>query len=875
MSFLVPEFLETTPSNKPYTVLFDSGSTSTWIARRCLPPDFTPCDAPPLTGTTLAGPFTSKAIVHLFGVRLPEFRRNVSLTELKARVFDNDCRYDIIMGRNTLQVFRIQLDFDKNMIRCGTTERPMQHPPTTSPGDEAKLALELMLDHMELSSEFDSPPLAHDDMYFPSPMSDLERSTAIPSDPSWNESDQDALASAILPSKYDATDIETIVRRCTHLCPQQQDDLLDVLSRFPKLFNNELDVYPHEKIHLDIDPTISPHITHAYPVPRSQLQLFKDELDRLVSIGVLEPGGRSEWISGTFITPKKDSRVRWVSDFRALNKAIKRRVYPIPRIQDILSRRNGYKFLSKLDISMQYYTFKLDDESKELCTIATPFGLYCYRRLPMGISTSPDIAQEIMERVLALIEDIEIYIDDIACFSNAWRDHMNLLKVVLERLEANGFCVNPLKCEWAVQETDFLGHWLTPTGVKPWSKKVDSILAMKPPTNLSELRTFLGLVTYYRDMWPRRSHILAPLTDLLKTPKLKTFVWTSEHQTAFTRMKALVASGTLLAYPDHNVPFDIETDASDFQLGAVIKQKGRPVAYYTRKLNPAQRNYTTIEKELLSIVETLREFRSMLLGSTINVYTDHHNLTHRLSLFTTQRVLRWRILIEEFNPTFYYLPGPRNVVADALSRLPISEAAHLNAVPSATPVRHTRDSPASTFCDTTLTESLAECLLAMPVCDAQRTDGPRNDVARDDVTPNDSQSAAPPPQPADEAYLFHPKFDPQGRHPFHFATIHQYQQQDKQLLALPAITQRVISSRLSVLTRFFVFVQPKHPTHPGASAFPTPCCFHLSNGTTNIPSTPPAWIASSNCSAVTFTTQTFGPRSGESCRLARFAPKFV
>ena len=118
-------------------------------------------------------------------------------------------------------------------------------------------------------------------------MSDLECSTAIPSDPSWNESDQDALASEILPSKYDATDIETIVRRCIHLCPQQQDDLLDVLSRFPKLFNNELDVYPHEKIHLDIDPTVPPHITRAYPVPQSQLQLFKDELDHLVSIGIL------------------------------------------------------------------------------------------------------------------------------------------------------------------------------------------------------------------------------------------------------------------------------------------------------------------------------------------------------------------------------------------------------------------------------------------------------------------------------------------------------------------------------------------------------------------------------------------------------------
>ena len=136
-------------------------------------------------------------------------------------------------------------------------------PHAASPPPLVELALELILDHMEFSSEPDSPPLAHDDMYYPSSMSDLEHSTAISLDPPLNDSDQDALSSKILPSKYDATDIETIVHCCTHLCPHQQDDLLDVLSHFPKLFNNELNVYPHEKIHLDIDPTVSPHITHV------------------------------------------------------------------------------------------------------------------------------------------------------------------------------------------------------------------------------------------------------------------------------------------------------------------------------------------------------------------------------------------------------------------------------------------------------------------------------------------------------------------------------------------------------------------------------------------------------------------------------------
>jgi Reverse transcriptase (RNA-dependent DNA polymerase) len=189
--------------------------------------------------------------------------------------------------------------------------------------------------------------------------------------------------------------------------------------------------------------------------------MFKKELQQLVAIGVLEEAGRLTWVAPTFIIPKKGGTVRWVSDFRSLNKVIKRKIYPLTKNGDILARRTGYQFFSKIDVSMQYYTFKLDKESAKLCTIATPFGLYQYRRLPMGVNQSPDIAQEIIEKVLRGINDIKNYLDDIGCFSETWEAHLQLLDTVLHWLEVNGFTVNPSKCKWAAKKTDWLGHWLT------------------------------------------------------------------------------------------------------------------------------------------------------------------------------------------------------------------------------------------------------------------------------------------------------------------------------------------------------------------------------------------------------------------------------
>ena len=335
---------------------------------------------------------------------------------------------------------------------------------------------------------------------------------------------------------------------------------------------------------------------------------------------------------------------------------------------EIMSKRTGYAYFSKLDISMAYYTFELDDESKDICTINTPYGLYRYRVLPLGVVQSPDFCQETMEHVLQGIMDADVYINDIGCFGKSWAQHLQVLEQVMTRLQDNGFSVKPRKCEWAVQETDILGYWLTLTGLKPWCRKIDAILRLQRPRTVKDLRSLIGAVTYYRTMFPKRAHILTPLTALT-SQKSGTIAWSAERQHAFDTIKAILSSDVLLRYPDHNKPFHVYTDASDLQLGTVILQDERPVAFYSRKLNAAQRNYTIMEKELLSIIKILKEFRTMLFGCCdLHVWTDHKNLTY--TMLNSQRVLRWRLFLEDFHPTFHYIPGDHNSLADTLSRLP-------------------------------------------------------------------------------------------------------------------------------------------------------------------------------------------------------------
>jgi hypothetical protein len=323
---------------------------------------------------------------------LPKFDKKRRINQQKVLVFDNNnVKYDTILSTICLSKTRIKLNYSEaNMewFDCSISLCP--------PGG---------LD----SKEFD----AMEDMFHIQVKNNL-----------FGEDWLNCFVTKILDTKYEKTDVVEVTKGLTHLNAHQKEELLWVLQENNKMFDGTLGVYTHKKVHIDIDPNAKPVHSRPYSVPQIHLNTFKTELDHLVRIGVLASllasQKESEWALPSFIIPKKDGRVCWISNSHQLNKVIRLKQYPLPIITDILRKHFGYKFFTKLDISMQYYMFELDKKSQDLCTIVTPFGKYKYLRLLMGLKCSPDIAQAAIENVLSDIEDAIIYIDDVGAFSSDW-----------------------------------------------------------------------------------------------------------------------------------------------------------------------------------------------------------------------------------------------------------------------------------------------------------------------------------------------------------------------------------------------------------------------------------------------------------------------
>jgi hypothetical protein len=321
----------------------------------------------------------------------------------------------------------------------------------------------------------------------------------------------------MLDAKYEKADLPAIIREnCSHLTASNREKLLSVLLKFELLFDSTLGDWKLPPGSFELKEGMKPYHGRPYPVPHKHKAVFMKEIKLLCNIGVLEWQPLSRCASPTFIIPKKDSTVSTISDFWELNKHIVRKSYPIPKISTILQELEGFTYATALDLNMGYYTIRLDPTAYVMCTIIFPWGKYSYKRLPMGFGGSADIFQAQIMDLMASLEFVRAYMDNLLIIMRGTLNkHLQKMETVLTRLRDTRLKVNAAKSLFCAHEIECLGYILTREGITPQPKKVKAILALNLSNNIKELRHFLGMVQYYRDMWEKRSEMLAPLTDLV------------------------------------------------------------------------------------------------------------------------------------------------------------------------------------------------------------------------------------------------------------------------------------------------------------------------------------------------------------------------
>ena len=382
---------------------------------------------------------------------IPEFH-NDRVIEWDLHIAQNLGAYDMIVGRDILTDLGFKFDFTTSSVEWDGVSIPMK----------------------------DSDQVEEENFHIPDP-------TAL--------DDSAERLKKILDAKYEPADLRKVCQEQLQLNDEEQEALHQLLEKYSDLFDGTLGKWQMEDYDVELLPDAKPYHAKAYPIPRVHVNTLKMEVERLCEAGVLKKVNRSEWAAPTFIIPKKDGSVRFISDFRELNKRIKRKPYPIPKIQDMLLNLDGFKYATSLDLNMGYYHIELTPHSKQLCTIVLPWGKYEYQRLPMGLCNSPDIFQEKMGTLMHDLEYVRAYIDDLLILTSGdLDDHLTKLEEVFRRIREAGLKVNANKSFFARGELEYLGYWITRKGIQPVTKKIDAIHNIAPPKNRKELRRFIGLV---------------------------------------------------------------------------------------------------------------------------------------------------------------------------------------------------------------------------------------------------------------------------------------------------------------------------------------------------------------------------------------------
>ena len=344
----------------------------------------------------------------------------------------------------------------------------------------------------------------------------------------------------------------------------------------------------------------------------------------------MEPVKFSEWAAPIVPVLKPDGSVRICRDYKVtVNKVSQLDNYPIPSLEDLYAKLSGGKFFTKLDLSHAYEQICLDEASKKYTTINTHKGLFCYNRLCYGISSAPGIFQRVMEQLLADIPKLVVRIDDILFAGESLAENLHILEEVLQRLSKAGIRLKKSKCVFLSTQMTFCGHIVDKDGLHTCKNKVEAIEKAPAPKNVTELRSYLGLLNFYGKFLRNLSSILAPLHQLLK--KDAKWVWKVNQQRAFNKTKEMLQSATVLTHYDDKKELLLSCDASPYGLGAVLSHRmpdgsEKPISFASRSLAPAEKNYSQLDKEGLAVVFAVKKFHQYLFGRRFSIFTDHKPL---------------------------------------------------------------------------------------------------------------------------------------------------------------------------------------------------------------------------------------------------------
>lgn len=468
--------------------------------------------------------------------------------------------------------------------------------------------------------------------------------------------------------------------RTEHLNQEEKQSLFNICNQYSSIFFLEGDTLSAMKsveheVNLENNRPLNCK-TYRYP------EIYKEEVSKQISTMLDQKVIRlsnSPWSAPLWVVPKKtdaSGKKKWriVIDYRKLNEVTIGDSFPLPNICEILDQLGHSKYFTTLDLASGFHQINVKEEDRSKTAFSTANGHYEFCRMPFGLKNAPATFQRAMNHVLAGLigEKCFVYLDDVVIYASSLKDHENKLAEVFQRLAQNNLKLQPDKCEFLRKEVAYLGHLISENGVKPNPSKVAVIKEFPKPRNPKDIKSFLGLVGYYRRFIENFSKLSKPLTSLLK--KNANFDWGKEQENSFVQLKDKLLTEPILQYPDFTKEFLVTTDASNFAIGAILSQgsigKDLPICFASRTLNHAESNYSTIERELLAIVWAVNHFRPYLYGRKFTIVTDHRPLQWLFSCKDPgSRLLRWRLKLEEYEYNIVYKQGKVNSNADCLSRI--------------------------------------------------------------------------------------------------------------------------------------------------------------------------------------------------------------